>query len=174
MSDTGRSPEGRRVLVARVTGEPGERILAWRQAHDPEQARRLPPHCTLCYWTPIVDPDILQRQVRHAFPQPISVRLGGVHEFDNPDGTFYVNVQGTQALDLARQRLYDGTFLQLQGRMDWTWHVTCVRSSRGRDLRELRVAAAALAIDMDWVIDSISYLKLRGDRYEAVAEWRIV
>lgn len=173
MSDEDRSPQGRRVLVARVTGELGERIQDWRQLHDPGQARRLPPHATLCYWAPVVDPNMLHKQVRHAFDGPLTVRLGSVHEFDNPDHTFYVDVQDTQALDAARQRLYDGTFLELPGRTDWTWHVTCVRKSRGRDLAELRDAAAALEIDMDWLVNTISYLELCGERYEIVAEWQI-
>ena len=43
------SPQGRRVLVAVVTGDPGERIQQWREKHDPDQAHRLPPHTTLCY-----------------------------------------------------------------------------------------------------------------------------
>ena len=110
------SPAGRRVLVAVVTGELGERIQAWRQRYDPEQARRLPPHATLCYWAPTVEPDLLERQVRHAFDRPISVRLGGVHEFGNQDHTFYVSVEETAALDAARLRLYDGTHLELPGR----------------------------------------------------------
>lgn len=173
MSDEDRSPEGRRVLVARVTGEPGERIQAWRQLHDPQQACRLPPHATLCYWAPAVDPDIFHKQVRHAFDGPLTVRLGSVHAFDNPDHTFYIDVKDTQPLDAARQRLYDGTYLELPGRTDWTWHVTCVRKSRGRNLAELRAAATTLEIDMDWVVNTISYLELRGDHYETVTEWQV-
>src|SRR3954471_7333954 len=86
------SPPGRRVLVAVVTGEVGARIQRWREQHDPEQARRLPPHTTLCYWPPTVEPVILERQVRHAFDRPVSVRLGGVHEFGNWDQTLYIEV----------------------------------------------------------------------------------
>ena len=104
------SPPGRRVLVAVVTGEVGARIQAWRERHDPEQAARLPPHTTLCYWAPVVEPELLERQVRHAFDRPVAVRLGSVHEFDNQDHTFYVEVLDTADLDAARARLYDGTF----------------------------------------------------------------
>lgn len=167
------SPPGRRVLVAVVTGEPGQRIQAWRLAHDPEQARRLPPHATLCYWAPVVEPDLLERQVRHAFDRPVAVRLGGVHEFGNQDHTFYVQVEETAALDAARVRLYDGTHLELPGRDAWTWHVTCVRYGVKGDVAALRRAAAELRLDATWQIDTVAYLELRGDRYEPVAEWRL-
>jgi hypothetical protein len=168
------SPAGRRVLVAVVTGEPGERIQAWRQRYDPEQARRLPPHTTLCYWAPVVEPDLLDRQVRHAFDRPVAVRLGSVHEFGNADHTFYVSVEETAALDAARVRLYDGTHLELPGRDSWTWHVTCVRYGRKGDLAALRRAARELTLDTVWQIDTVAYLELRGDHYEPVAEWRLV
>jgi hypothetical protein len=70
--------------------------------------------------------------------------------------------------------LYDGTHLELRDRLDWKWHVTCVRRSRGRDdLDELRGAASALQLDALWGIDSILYLELRGDRYETIAEWLV-
>jgi len=166
------SPAGRRVLVAVVTGEPGERIQAWRQRYDPEQARRLPPHATLCYWAPIVEPSVLERQVRHAFDRPVAVRLGGVHEFGNADRTLYVSVEETAALDAARARLYDGTHLELPGRVSWTWHVTCVRYGRKGDPDALR-RAAELTLDTLWQIDTVAYLELRGDRYEPVAEWHL-
>jgi len=169
------SPQGRRVVVAVVTGEPGARIQAWRTVHDPEQARRLPPHATLCYWAPALPPDdpALGAQVRHAFAEPVVVRLGRVREFGNPDGTFYVEVRDTAPLDAARRRLYDGTHLALPGTPDWEWHVTCVRSSRGRDLAALRAAAGELAVDADWPIETIAYLELRGERYESLAEWHL-
>jgi hypothetical protein len=167
------SPPGRRVLVAVVTGEVGERIQAWRERYDPHQARRLPPHTTLCYWAPVVEPDLLEQQVRHAFAEPVTVRLGSVHEFDNREHTFYVEVLGAAALDAARRRLYDGTYLELSGRPDWTWHVTCVRDSRGRDLTLLRRAASELQLDAPWPIDTIAYLELRGDRYEPLATWPV-
>ena len=169
-----KSPPGRRVLVAVVTGAAGARIQAWRQEYDPAQARRLPPHTTLCYWAPTVEPELLERQVRRAFDRPVAVRLGGVHEFDNDERTFYVEVLETAALDAARVRLYDGAHLALPGRTDWTWHVTCVRSSRDRDdLDTLRLAASTLQLDTTWSVETIAYLELRGDRYEAIATWRI-
>ncbi len=167
------SPPGRRVLVAVVTGELGARIQAWRQHHDPEQARRLPPHATLCYWAPVVEPDLLERQVRHAFDRPIAARLGGVHEFDNRDNTFYVRVEDTAELDAARLRLYDGTHLELPRRPDWTWHVTCVRYGKNGNVAELRRRATELRLDAPWRVDTVAYLELRGDRYETVAEWRV-
>lgn len=167
------SQPGRRVLVAVVTGEVGARIQSWRERHDAEQARRLPPHTTLCYWAPTVEPSLLERQVRHAFDRPVTVRLGSVREFGNKDHTFYVEVLDTAPLDDARARLYDGTFLELPGRPDWTWHVTCVRYGNRRDLDELRRLATELEIDAPWQVDTIAYLELRGDRYETVAEWNV-
>jgi len=161
-------------LVAVVTGEVGARIQAWRERYDPVQARRLPPHTTLCYRAPTAEHDLLERQVRHAFDRPITARLGSVHEFDNREHTLYLEVRDTAALDEARSRLYEGTHLELLGRPDWTWHVTCVRNSRSRpDLEALRRAATELDLDAAWPIDTIAYLELRGDRYEALATWQV-
>jgi hypothetical protein len=167
------SPQGRRVLVAPVTGAIGERIQTWRLAHDPAQARRLPPHATLCYWAPTVAPPLLEAQVRHAFAAPVTVRLGGVREFANPELTFYVEIRETAALDAARARLYDGAHLALPGTPDWPWHVTCVRSTLGRDPATLRAAARELDLDAPWRLETVAYLELRGDRYEPLAEWRV-
>jgi hypothetical protein len=167
------SAPGRRVLVAVVTGEIGARIQRWREQHDPEQARRLPPHTTLCYWPPTVEPALLERQVRHTFDRPVSVRLGGVHEFGNRDQTLYIEVLDTADLDRARTRLHDGTHFQLPVRDDWTWHVTCVRYGRTGNLAALKQAAASLHLEAVWQIDTVAYLELRGDRYETVAEWRV-
>lgn len=167
------SPEGRRIIIAVVTGEVGERIAAWRAMHDPEQARRIPPHTTLCYWAPPVAPHALEPQIRHAFPAPLVVRLGQAQTFDNRDRTFYVDVRQTDALDAARGRLYDGNHLPLAKAEDWTWHVTCVRRSRGRDLDALTIAARSLDLDCIWRIDAIAYMELQGDRYEALEVWRL-
>lgn len=176
MTDVTTSAEGRRVLVAVVTGTIGERIQAWRTMHDPDQAQRLPPHATLAYWPPVVTDEALptlEAQVRHAFDVPISVRCGAVHEFDNADHTFYVAVTATEALDRARVRLFDGTHVSLGTLTPWPWHVTCVRRARGRDLTTLRHASSALNLDEVWAIDTVAYLQLCGDRYEPVAHWKV-
>jgi len=172
--EMGESPQGRRVLVAIITGDTGERIQAWRERHDPRQARRLPPHITLCYWLPDVSMDLLGQQVRHALPGPVSVRLGGVREFDNVDRTFYVEVRRADALTAVRERLFDGTFVELPGRdRHWAWHVTCVRNSVGQDIDALRAHARELTIDADVVIDTVACLELRGDRYHEVQRWQL-
>ncbi|MGH2585877.1 MAG: 2'-5' RNA ligase family protein [Dehalococcoidia bacterium] len=167
------SPQGRRVLVAVVTGETGRRIQAWREAHDPLQARRLPPHVTLCYWPPPDGVEALGEQVRHAFAERVVVRLGAVREFGNEEQTFYVEVLATGQLDEARRRLYDGRHVQLPPLREWTWHVTCIRDARDRDAAPLRRAAADLCVDGDWRVDTVTCLELRGDRYEAVATWAV-
>lgn len=166
------SPQGRRVLVAVVTGPPGQQIQRWRETHDPQQARRLPPHVTLCYWAP-ADGATLERQVRHAFANPVTVRLGGVRQFDNGEHTFYVEVLDTAPLDDARRRLYDGTHSTLPPLKQWTWHVTCVRNANGRDPDHLRRAAADLRLNTAWSIDTVAYLELRGDIYEPIATWKV-
>lgn len=168
------SPQGRRVLVALVTGEAGEIIQDWRLRNDPEQARRIPPHATLCYWIPDVSMDALDAQVRHAFPEPILVRLGGVEEFDNVDRTFFIEVHDTGQLDEARERLFDGTVVDLPGRdRHWTWHVTCVRKSIGRNVAHLREAAQALNLETGWTVDAIACLELRGDCYHELVRWKV-
>jgi 2'-5' RNA ligase superfamily len=168
------SPPGRRILVAVVTGAVGERIQAWRRKHDPEQAERLPPHATLCYWAPIVEAELLEQQVRHAFPERLNVGLGGVLEGDNDQETFYVEMLDTERLEEAQSRLYDGTHVSLPASNGWLWHVTCVRDSRARDKKALAAAAQDLQIDEHWTLDTISYMELSEDgRYQAVATWRI-
>ena len=165
------SPQGRRILVAVVTGEAGDLIQAWRVEHDPEQADRLPPHSTLCYWAPDVPLEELEKQLRHAFPKPVSVRLGSVREFDNDQHTFYVEVAGAEALEECRKALYDGAFAQLPQTEAWTWHITCVRDSRGRDLEALREAAKTLELPYAWHVERVSLLQLNGDRYDELASW---
>ncbi len=167
------SPDGRRILVAEVTGAAAEAIQAWRLEHDPEQARRLPPHATLCYWAPDVEPDALEMQVRHAFPSAVCVDLGPVREFDNDQHTFYVEVHQSDGLDAARERLYDGSFVALPPLDHFTWHVTCVRDSRGRDLGELRAAASSLCLPPEWRVEQVSYMQLRGDHYVHLAAWTL-
>lgn len=169
------SPQGRRVLVATVTGVPGEVIQAWRREHDPAQARRLPPHMTLCYWLPDVDSSALAQQIQHAFPQPITVGLSTVREFDNEEHTFYLAPLDRALLDDARERLYDGTYATLGNLTErWTWHITCVRDSRNRDLDALRQHTSRLVIQVPWTINLVESLELRGNAYERVTAWPLV
>lgn len=169
-----RSLPGRRILIATVTGLAGEAIRRWREQHDPEQARRIPPHTTLAYWAPTIDPVLLEEQVRYAFPVPVPVRLGAARTFDNADQTIYLPVLDTDGLDAARSRLYDGRFTQLTKDRDWEWHVTCVRYTRGRDQDALLAAAAALPTGATWSVDTVAYMELRNDRYEPIATWDLV
>lgn len=173
-SDGGPSHEGRRVLVALVTGPAASVIQAWRARHDSEQARRIPPHATLCYRIPVVEPSVLEPQVRHAFDRPIPVRLGPVREFGNTDRTLYVAVEETAELDAARARLFDGTHVRLADRTDWMWHVTCVRYGRTRPsaaLEALRREAHDLVLGRSWVVDTIAVLELRQQVYRPLATW---
>ncbi len=176
MTEPSSSAQGRRVLVAVVTGVIGERVQAWRDEHDPGQARRIPPHSTLAYWPPTVDGDgigTLEAQVRHAFDLPVSVHCGAVHEFANTEHTFYVALTATEALDRARTRLFDGSHVSMGTLTPWPWHITCVRRAHGRDLTALRYAAATLDFNDTWTVDTVAYLELRGDRYEPVAQWKV-
>jgi hypothetical protein len=168
-----RSPEGRRIIAGLVTGPHGERIQAWRERNDPQQARRLPPHITLCYWAPVIDADRLERQVRHAFPGPLPLWLGSVKVGDNEQRTLLVEVLHSERLDEARARLYDGRIVALPPLDHWRWHVTCVRDTRGRDLDALLVEAQELAIEAPWTLDTIAYMELRGEVYQEVARWRL-
>ncbi|MDQ3696121.1 MAG: 2'-5' RNA ligase family protein [Chloroflexota bacterium] len=170
MSD---SPPRRRIIVAVVTGDIGNRIQAWRVKHDPLQARRLPPHLTLCYWAPEAPPELIEAQVRHAFPRPVPVRLGQVHVFANQDQTYYVDVQDTGQLDAARRLLYDGAFIDLPKGDDWTWHVTYVRRGSDANQVQLRAAASELAINDVWSIDTVAYMQLRDDAYVTLDRWRL-
>ena len=167
------SPQGRRIIVAVVTGEAGEAIQAWRLRHDPVEAERLPPHTTLCYWAPAVEPEVIEKQLRHAFAEPVCVSIGPVKEFDNDQHTFYVQVSETEALDAARRRFYDGAFLEMPALKDWTWHLTCVRDSRDRDLDKLRAAAKELVLPSQWQVETVAYMELRGSRYEELAHWSL-
>lgn len=167
------SPPGRRILIAIVTGEVGEAIQRWRERHDSDQARRIPPHTTLAYWAPTVDPAALEAQVRHALPGPVTVRLGAARTFDNADRTRYLPVLDTAALDAARVRLYDGTHLALEKGQDWEWHVTCVRYAGDRDQAALDLAVRDLPDDAAWTVDTVAYMELRDGRYEPIAVWRL-
>ena len=165
-------PAPRRVLVAVVPGDSGDQIQAWRERHDARQAARLPPHLTICYRPPYEPLEAIEAQVRHAFTRRVPVRLGGVFVLGHPEAPLAVSLHETDQLDFARQRLFDGTHIQMGGRHEWPWHITCIRYGYKRDREELLSAAATeLALDVAWLIDRISYLELRDGRYQPVAEW---
>jgi hypothetical protein len=80
----------------------------------------------------------------------------------------------TEELDAARRRLFDGSVVQMGGRDEWPWHITCIRYGHNRDQQELLDAAVQeLALDHPWTVDQVSYLELRDGRYEPLAEWPI-
>jgi hypothetical protein len=169
------TPSGRRVLVAIVDGNQGAQIQRWRERYDPRQALRLPPHLTVCYRPPLVEVSAIEAQVRHAFRQPITVRLGGPFVLPHVEAPLAIEVlDETAALDEARVRLFDGTFTQMGGRDEWPWHITCVRYGHSRDREALMLAARTeLALNTPWTIERISYLELRGGRYESLTEWSL-
>jgi hypothetical protein len=168
-------PVGRRVLVAIVGGELGQHIQTWRQHHDPKQAARLPPHLTVCYRPPVEAPlHHIEAQVRYAFPGPIAVRLGPVFVLPHPEAPLAVGVHQTVELDAARRRLFDASYVEMGGRQEWPWHITCVRYGRTRDRQSLLAEAArTLALDDDWTITTISYLELRNGAYRRLMEWEL-
>lgn len=166
------SPQGRGILLAIVTGEVGDRIQRWRERHDPDQAQRYPPHTTLCYWVPD-DLEALDQQVKHAFPAPVEVRLGGPQIFDNTGRTLYVEILEHEALDAARDRLTDGAHLELPGREGWTWHVTCLRSTVDVAPEIIAEAERELQINTPWRVEELAYLVLNGDAYERRETWRL-
>jgi 2'-5' RNA ligase len=164
----------RRVLVVVVPGEAGARIQTWREAHDARRALLLPPHLTLCYRAPHAPPELIEAQVRYAFPQPVVVRLGGVTALPNRDGTLVVEVLDAAELDQARRRLFDATHAAMGGYREWPWHITWVRYGIKRDSAALlSLAEHDLRFDTPWTIDTVSLLELRAGRYESVAEWCI-
>jgi hypothetical protein len=164
----------RRVLVAVVTGPVGDRIQAWRLRHDATHAARLPPHLTICYRPPEAPLELLERQVRHAFLEPVPVRLGSAFYLAHPESPLVVSVHGTEGLDAARHRLFDGTYVQMGGRHEWPWHITCVRYGYKRDRDALLLAAAEeLAIDAPWLIERISCLELRERHWQPAANWSL-
>src|SRR5262245_58646133 len=135
------TPGGRRVLVALVPGELGDRVQAWSERYDPKHATRLPAHLTVCYRPPEAPFESIEAQVRHAFSGPLTVRLGGVFVLAHAEMPLAVSVHATTPLDQARQRLFDGTHVQMGGRQEWPWHITCVRYGHSRD-RDALLAAA--------------------------------
>jgi hypothetical protein len=162
--------------VAVVGGALGDQIQAWRQRHDAKQAGRLPPHLTVCYRPPLeAELWAMEAQVRHAFTGPVAVRLGAVFVLAHAEAPLAVSVHQTEALEVARRRLFDGIHVQMGGRQEWPWHITCVRYGHSRDREALlSTAATELCLDAPWLIDKISYLELRGGRYEPVSEWDLL
>jgi 2'-5' RNA ligase len=169
------APEpARRVLVVVVRGEMGARIQAWREAHDARRAQLLPPHMTLCYRAPHAPPELIEAQVRYAFPRPVVVRLGGATELPNRDRTLVVEVLNAAELDQARRRLFDATYAAMGGYREWPWHITWVRYGVRRDSAALlALAEHDLKFDTPWTIDTVSLLELHEGRYEPSAEWRL-
>ena len=171
-------PVGRRVLVATVRGELGERIQRWRERHDAKHAKRLPPHLTVCYRPPVDVPlERLEAQVRHGFP-----RTGNGPPGRSDSSSTIASSRSrwqsyeTEALDAARHRLFDERYVEMGGRHEWPWHITSVRYGHNReDLR--RPASAWPKPTCAWTppgrLTSISYLELRNGRYAPVAEWRL-
>ena len=138
------------------------------------QAQRLPPHLTICYRPPLEPLEALAAQVRRGFPAPVAVRLGPVFVLAHREAPLAVSILDTAALDDARRRLFDGAHVQMGGRAEWPWHITCIRYGAQRDRPALLAAAATeLNLDMPWTIDRLSYLSLRDGRYEPVAEWEL-
>ena len=170
------SRDGRRVIVAPVTGEVGDRLQKWRERHDPEQARRLPPHTTILYWANIdtADEAALSAQIAHAFPHAIDVTLGTVHTFANADSTYYVDVSQTDALNEARTRLFDRSRLTLpEQRQEWDWHVTVVRYGIRHDPAALAPYLPELTLNSTWHIDRLLWLELRDGIYHEVGRWEL-
>ncbi|HET6320122.1 MAG TPA: 2'-5' RNA ligase family protein [Chloroflexota bacterium] len=162
------------MLVAVVPGAAGALIQEWRSAHDPWRARLLPPHLTLCYRPPSGDLELIEAQVRHAFPEPVRVRLGRVGELPNRDRTLVVLIQDTATLDAARKRLFDGRHIEMGGYREWPWHVTWIRYGIKCDsAAKLALAEHALRFDQPWLIDTISLLELRDGCYASVADWAL-
>ncbi|MBV9171378.1 MAG: 2'-5' RNA ligase family protein [Chloroflexi bacterium] len=164
---------GRRVLVAPVDGALGRRIQAWRETHDPPYAAVMGPHLTLCYQPTPAASELIEAQVRHALPGPLNINLSTVGELGNRDCTLCIAITETSELDAARERLFDGRFVQLEGYRTWRWHVTLVRNGRARDraalvahaARELRVEGERLEMR------TVELLERGPERYEAIGRW---
>ncbi len=168
------SQPGRRVLLAVVPGELGQRIQALRERYDPVRARFLPPHLTLCYRPPSAPLADIERQVRHAFPEPVLVRVRGAAELPNRDMTLVIGIVESDALDEARRRLFDATYVTLGGYRDWPWHITWLRYGVNRDRAALLAAAEReLMLDEPWSIDTVSLLERREIDYQVLADWRL-
>ena len=118
--------------------------------------------------------DEMERQVLHSFAEPVVVELGRVKQGDNDQRTFFVEMKQTEPLARALRMLYDGTHVGMPALNGaWKWHVTCVRDSRNRDLDALWLAAKELDMACSWPVSQVSYLQLKGHRYEEIASWRV-
>ncbi|MBV9354393.1 MAG: 2'-5' RNA ligase family protein [Chloroflexi bacterium] len=168
------SEPGRRVLLAVVPGEVGQRLQAWRARDDPVRARLLPPHLTLCYRPPNAAPAAIERQVRHALPEPVLVRLRGFTELPNRDRTLAVRVVESDALDEARRRLFDARYIELGGYREWPWHITWVRYGINRDRGAMLCQAnREFPLDEAWLIETVSLLERRETDYQVLADWQL-
>jgi 2'-5' RNA ligase len=166
---------GRRVLVAPVDGALGERIQSWREVHDPRYAAAMWPHVTLCYQPTSAPTELIEAQVRHALPAPLVVTLWGIGELGNRDATLCIGVSETTALDAARERLFDGRFVQLEGHRTWRWHVTLVRNGWTRD-REALLACAAreLRVEGERIeMRTVELLERGPERYAPITRWAL-
>lgn len=162
------------MIVAPVTGTIGTRIQTWRKKYDPLQVLRLPPHATVLYWANLQDGEdaALDAQIRDAFHEPVDVRLTAVKQFPNPDETRYIEVMGTETLDAARARLFDGTHLVLpEQRKTWGWHVTAIRYGNKTDLSVIEPAISELDLNDIWTVDTLLLLELQNVTYHEVKRW---
>ena len=170
------SPAARRALLVTVAGELGRRIQVWRERYDAKHAGRLPPHLTVCYRPPTDAPlDGIEAQVRHGFQGPLTVRLGEVFVLAHREQPLAVQVLETEMLDAARRRLFDGTHVQMGGRDNWPWHITCVRYGYNKDRDALLAAAATeLCLNTAWTIDHVALFELREGLWQSLSEWRLI
>jgi hypothetical protein len=112
--------------------------------------------------------------VRHAFPEPIGVHLGGVAQLPNRDGTLVVMVEEAAQLDEARRRLFDAAHVEMGGYREWPWHITWIRyGNRCDSAAMLALAEHDLRFNQAWTIERVCLLELRDGRYGPVAEWRL-
>jgi hypothetical protein len=114
---------------------------------------------------------MLGRQIWHAFPSPVRIRLGSVAQFGDGHRTLYVRALETEALDEARTRLFDGTHLAFPPLRPWPWHVSCLRNAAHAPFDLIDEARAALNFDVPIEVGAVEYRELQGRTYELIARW---